>query len=206
MEPGEVQGGEAEERRKAKGGKKAARLALFVSEYLSDPRLNATQAAIRVGYAENSAAVTASRLMKDPWVKAQIKKEFKRRRKQLKSSADKVQYELEKIAFANFADYTKPDGSIDLLSITRDQAAAILEVKVTKVEIAGQEPEPPVKSDIPESDTPAVQKSVEPKAQVITTKFKLQPKTTALKLLGQMHGAFTEKVEHSGKVTVVVDL
>lgn len=40
----------------------------FVREWLTD--MNATRAAIRAGYAEKSAASTASRLMKDPSVQA----------------------------------------------------------------------------------------------------------------------------------------
>lgn len=40
----------------------------FVREWMSD--MNATRAAVRAGYAEKSAASTASRLMKDPAVQA----------------------------------------------------------------------------------------------------------------------------------------
>ena len=43
---------------------------LFVQEYLVD--LNATQAAIRAGYAEGSASSTASRLMRDPRVSGAV--------------------------------------------------------------------------------------------------------------------------------------
>lgn len=215
--------------------KKANRRALFVAEYLID--LNGRKAAIRAGFAEKSAHVTASRLLKDPWVKAEVRRELADRRKRLRVSADKVEQELAKIGFANLLDYLEPDGSINLRKINRDLAAAILEVKVDKIEMAGpdnpEDPSSPAGEPVPHEPgevegaepaspvqaAPSTSARLEPqahggalkrtaaaKATIITTKLKLHPKVAALELLGKRLKMFTDKVEHEGKISVVVDL
>ena len=45
----------------------------FCLEYVSDPKSNATQAAIRAGYAEKSARVKASQLLTKGNIKARIR-------------------------------------------------------------------------------------------------------------------------------------
>ena len=45
----------------------------FCVELVSDPKRNQTQAAIRAGYSERSARITASQLMKDPKIITRIK-------------------------------------------------------------------------------------------------------------------------------------
>ncbi len=47
----------------------------FVREYISDPR-NATQAAIRAGYAPKNASVTAHRLLRDDAVRSVLARHF----------------------------------------------------------------------------------------------------------------------------------
>ncbi|PTV94063.1 terminase small subunit [Rhodobacter aestuarii] len=71
----------------------------FCQEYLID--LNATQAAIRAGYARANADQQASRLLKDPRVMAQINVLKAERSARLKLSGDDVIRQLARIAFAD---------------------------------------------------------------------------------------------------------
>lgn len=100
----------------------------FVCEYLVDQ--NAKRAAIRAGYSQRSAEVTACRLLRNAKVRATVEK----RLEDHEIKADRVLAELAKIAFANMADYLTigPDGSarIDFSKISRDEFAGIRELKV----------------------------------------------------------------------------
>lgn len=156
--------------------------------------MNATRAAIRCGYAANSAAVTASRLMKDPWVKAELKRELAARKKRLKLTAERFDEEVAKLAHSNVLDYwDRESGSINLSRVNLDQAAAISELKVNTIELPAQGP----------SD----QFGVGPVLIARTVKFKLHSKPQALLLYGKRLKLLKDvEVEHSGKVTVVVDL
>lgn len=59
---------------------------LFVAEYLADPKANGSQAAIRAGFSEKRAKVTASELLKDPEVKAAIEHKRNKRLQKLDQS------------------------------------------------------------------------------------------------------------------------
>jgi len=65
-----------------------ARQSRFVDEYILD--LNATQAAIRAGYAERSAEVTASRLLSNAKVSSAIQERMNRRSERTQIDADFV--------------------------------------------------------------------------------------------------------------------
>src|SRR5690606_3575297 len=71
----------------------------FCREYLID--LNATQAAIRAGYAEGSAKVTASRLLSNANVAARLAQLQEKTARKLEISAETVARELALLAFAN---------------------------------------------------------------------------------------------------------
>lgn len=62
--------------------------AAFVREYLID--FNGKQAAIRAGYAENSAEVTASKLLSNPKVAAQVAENAKKHADKLDITAEYV--------------------------------------------------------------------------------------------------------------------
>lgn len=68
---------------------------IFVKEYLVD--LNATQAAIRAGYAKGSADVTGARLLGNASVAAAIKVEMAKREKRVELTQDKVLRDIEAI-------------------------------------------------------------------------------------------------------------
>lgn len=75
----------------------------FVQEYLVD--LNATQAAIRAGYSEKSAARIAVELLNKTHVSAELQRAMKNRQKRVEITQDMVLAELAAVAFANGTDF-----------------------------------------------------------------------------------------------------
>ena len=159
-------------------GKHKDRLEIFCREYIKT--LNGTNAAIAAGYKANSAHVSASRLLKNAKVKARIAELLKKHTDKLDSSAERVIEELHKLAYSNMLDYIRINregqADIDLSTLTREQAAAIQEIKV---------------------DTSGGTGDGE-RRQVLRTTFKLTDKGANLERLGRYHKLFTDKVEHSG--------
>lgn len=109
-----------------------AKQARFVTEYLVD--LNATQAAIRSGYSQKTAASIGEENLRKPEIAAAVQKAMAARSHRTEITADRVLKELAKIGFANMLDYvtvgTNGDPFVDLSAMDRDQAAAIQEVTV----------------------------------------------------------------------------
>lgn len=62
----------------------------FISAYINDVKRNQTAAAIAAGYSEKSAAQAASRLMRDPEVKAAVEAAEKERHEQNTAKAEEV--------------------------------------------------------------------------------------------------------------------
>lgn len=82
----------------------------FVAEYLKD--LNATQAAIRAGYAKKGAKDQAYALMQDPDVAAAIKAAMEERNKRLQVDADYVLQRLVEIDQLDLADIHDDAGKL----------------------------------------------------------------------------------------------
>ncbi len=127
------------------------------------------------------ADANASRLLTNAKVSARIA-ELKAAAAQASTiEAARVLTELAKLAFANMADYMRvgPDGDpvLDFSKLTRDQAAALVEVTVEDY-LDGRG---------------------EDARQVRRVKFKLASKLLALELLGKHLGLFKDRIEHSGK-------
>jgi phage terminase small subunit len=148
----------------------------FVEEYLID--LNATQAAIRAGYSENTAATIGWENLRKPEIAEAVSAAMAKRSEATGVTADRVVAELAKLAFSNMLDYAtiKEDGTayVDLSRITREQAAAIQEL-VTDEYAEGRG---------------------EDAALVKKIKFKLADKRGALDLLGRHLAMFTDRVQH----------
>lgn len=142
----------------------------FVEEYLVD--LNATQAAIRAGYSEKSAARISVELLNKTQVRKSIEKAQAKRAERTEVTADRVVTELAKIAFADPRDLMEwgPDGLVlkDCRTIPDAAAAAVSEVSESKDGI----------------------------------KLKKLDKLKALELLGRHLGMFTDKVEMSGELDI----
>lgn len=156
--------------------------ATFVSEYLID--LNATQAAIRAGYSANTAQEQSSRLLSNVMVAAAIEKAMEARSARTEITADRVLRELGKIGFSDIRKLFTPGGNLLPVSDLDDDAAACLSsIEITTRKVRG-------------GDDDEVED---------VSKVRLWDKRAALVDIGKHLGMFTDKVEHSGGVTVVVN-
>ena len=146
----------------------------FVQEYLVD--LNATQAATRAGYSPKTANEQGARLLANASILAAIAAAKAKRADRTEITADRVLQELAKIGFANMADYMRsgPDGDpyLDFSELTRDQAAALIEVTVEDFKDGRGESARDVRR----------------------VKFKLADKRAALGDIGKHLGMFRERV------------
>lgn len=83
----------------------------FIREYLID--LHGTKAAIRAGYAEGSAEVAASRLLRQAKIRRVVTVALEARAAKTEITQDRVLRELEHLAFSNVDDYAvSPDGRL----------------------------------------------------------------------------------------------
>lgn len=149
----------------------------FAREYVID--LNATQAAIRAGYAAGSADVTGSRLLGNARLQTFIATLRQRTADKLDITRERVMAEYAKLAFADMADFGEWDehGASRLRASKDlgDKTAAVSEITVR--ESLGSEDEAPSR----------------------LVKFKLHPKREALDSICKMQGWFAaEKRELSG--------
>lgn len=146
----------------------------FCEEYLID--LNGTQAAIRAGYSKKTANEQAARLLANVSIASKIDELRAAQSKRTLITADRVLTELAKIAFSDMRKFSKwgPSGVslIDSESLSDEDASCIAEVSETTSESGG------------------------------SIKFKIHDKKAALELLGKHLKLFTDKVEHSGKITL----
>ena len=110
------------------------RQALFVREYLVD--LNATQAAIRAGYAPGSAGQRGWALRRHPGVAGRIEAAMADRAEAVGITAERVLCELARLGFANIQDFLRSgdDGAgwLDPARLTREQAAAITAIEMVE--------------------------------------------------------------------------
>jgi phage terminase small subunit len=149
----------------------------FAQNYVID--LNGTRAAIAAGYKESSAHEQASRMLNNRNVQAMIAKLQSARASKLELRAEKIDEEVSRLAFSNMLDYIRVqdgDGRIDLSTLTRDQAAAIQEIREDTTGGAGDGE----------------------RKLVLRTTFKLADKTKNLELLYRRMGLLTDKVQHTG--------
>ena len=147
---------------------------IFALEYPRD--LNGEQAAIRAGYAPSGAKQTASRLLGEPEVMAEIAASFARRAERTEVSIDLVVAEIAKLAFTSIGDAVQwgKDG-----------------LKIT----ASEELPPEVRAAI--SQVTEVRHK-----DGSTVTIKMHDKLAALTTLGRHLGMFAEKVEKSGQPDV----
>lgn len=123
-----------------------AKQELFAKEYIVD--LNATQAAIRAGYSENTAKEMGYENLTKPHVAEFIQQKMDERSKRLEITADMILAEYAKIGFSNIRDYLKVEQqevmtdsgylmmkTVDIFetdSIDISKLAAVSEIKQTK--------------------------------------------------------------------------
>ncbi len=153
----------------------------FIDEYLID--LNATQAAIRAGYSEKTAAEQGARLLINVKVQKEIQKRMRDREIRTEVTQDEVIKELAAIAFSNGSDYSKV-----VTKHTVDDSGNNVEY-----------------SDVEFKDTDELtewqKKAI---AGIKQTKFGIAVETCdkvkALELLGKHLGMFKDKVEVNGNI------
>lgn len=103
----------------------------FCEEYLID--LNATQAAIRAGYSENTAAVIGNENLTKPYISDFIKKLQLEQSERTKVTADMVIQELAKIGFSDIKNYFGSDeDQKDITQLENKLSAAVSSIKVTE--------------------------------------------------------------------------
>lgn len=142
--------------------------AMFVKEYLVD--LNATQAAIRAGYSAKTASEQGTRLLGNVKIQAALGEIQQARGNRLEVTADRIEKELAKIAFA------KVNGAVEWDALTAKLKSS---------------------DELPDEVLATIQE-ISQTAHGI--KIKQYDKLKALELLGRRHGMFVDKVEHSGTI------
>ena len=148
----------------------------FVNEYVVD--LNATQAAIRAGYAEGSAHVTGPNLLGNPRVAPAIDAALADRKAATEVTADKVIRELAIIAFSDMEEYADwgPDGVTLKGKEERATGRAVCKVSETHSKYGG------------------------------TQHLELHSKTKALEMLARHFGMFTDRHELVSQAGITINL
>lgn len=161
----------------------------FVREYLID--LNATQAAIRAGYSEDTAYSQGQRLLKNVEVKAAIDAAMKLRADRTNITADRVLKELAKIGFADIRKAVKWQSSLINEDDNPDggDIAIIKTIVTNQVQLVSSE-------DIDDETAAAISEISQNTSGGL--KIKLHDKRAALVDIGKHIGMFTDKVQISG--------
>lgn len=161
---------------KSKGGRKLApKQQRFVKEYLID--LNATQAAIRAGYSEKTAAEQGARLLINVKVASAIEHAKQKRVERTEIDADYVLRRLVEIDQMDALDILKDDGSVKPVSEWP---------KTWRQFLSGYD---------------IVHMKADDNVEAFIKKIKWPDKVKNLELMGKHVSvqAFKEKLEHTGK-------
>jgi|SRR6185503_13120087 len=162
----------------AEDGRLTDKQAMFVQEYIVD--LNATQAAIRAGYSEESASVIGCENLTKPYIQAAVQKAMDLRSERVQITADRVLVELAKIGFADVRDmFTDSDQIKCVKNLPDDIAAAVQSIEIVTR---------------PDGVDENGDKTVEH-----IHKIKLADKKSSLELLGKHLKLFADRIEHTGK-------
>lgn len=161
--------------------------ARFVDEYVIDG--NGTRAAIAAGYSEKGASQQAHALLKLPEIQDAVGEAIQARAERTHVTQDKVILELAKMAFANFAEFSRVDEDgnpvLDMSEATADHFAAVTEI-TNEIYTEGRG---------------------NGARDVKRTKIKLADKQAALVKLGQHLGMFVKQSEVKHDLTGgIVDL
>lgn len=151
---------------------------MFCINYVTD--FNATQAAIDAGYSKDSAAEQASRLLTNVNVQHKISELVAHKIKAVNVTSQRVVSELHEIAFSDFREAYKDDGSIkDVKDMPDALRKAIASIEVEELwDGKGED-----------------------RRQIgVTKKIKFWPKDKALDQLGRYLKMFTDRMEHTGSL------
>lgn len=161
----------------------------FVREYLID--LNATQAAIRAGYSEDTAGAIGYENLNKPQIERAIAAAMNLRAKRTEITADRVLTELAKIGFSDIRKAVRWESALVTEEDNPDggDITVIKKIVTNRVEL--------IASDDIDDETAAAISEISQNATG-GVKIKLHDKKSALVDLGKHLGIFNEKVEHSG--------
>lgn len=167
----------------------------FVREYLID--LNATQAAIRAGYSENSAHVEGARLLKNAKVDEAVSAAMKNRAERTEITADMVLKELAKIGFADIRKAIKWHGTLVTEEDNPDggDTLTIKNVVTNNVQLISSD-------DIDDETAAAISEISQNQGGGI--KLKLHDKRAALVDIGKHLGMFKEDNKGATPVTIII--
>ncbi|VTS03336.1 terminase small subunit [Tuwongella immobilis] len=148
----------------------------FCLEYLVD--LNASAAARRAGYSHRTAGQQGERLLKKVEIQNRIRELNAARSQRTEISADRVLAELGRIAFLDVRKLFTDNGTLrPLPELDEDTARAVSSVDIHE--------------------------EVSEESHAIIKKIRTWDKVAALDKLARHLGLFVERLEHSGKVTIV---
>jgi len=165
----------------------------FVQEYLID--LNATQAAIRAGYSEDTARAIGCENLTKPNIQASIEAAMKARSDRTQITADRVLTELAKLGFSDIRKAVKWQTSLITEEDNPDggDIAVIKQVVTNNVQLIASE-------DIDDETAAAISEISQNATGGL--KIKLHDKRAALVDIGKHLGMFTDKVQLSGELAV----
>jgi len=112
----------------------------FIAEYPID--LNATQAALRAGYAKNGVRVTGHRLLTNPNIIEAISKTAHKRAEKLEINARRILLEMLRLATSDMRRCFDEDGNLlPIKELPRDVAACISGFEIVRRHTGEDEPE-----------------------------------------------------------------
>lgn len=150
----------------------------FVEEFLVD--LNATHAAIRAGYSEKTAKEIGYELLRKPDVQAAITAAMSARSQRTRVTQDRVLTAISDMAYFDIADAFTEDGALrEVHELSPALRSAIAGIEIEEIRLG--------------KDGPVVGR---------IKKVKLADRKGSLELLGRHLKLFTDRVEHSGNVTI----
>lgn len=151
----------------------------FIEYYCADPT-NATRAALNAGYAPSVAAKEGYLALKNPTVSAIIAKVMNARIERTALTQDKILHELEVLMTATLDDYEHSGGTIRVKEGRPEYLIkAVKNVEYTK------------EVSLDASGNPV---------ETYRTKVYLYNKEAIIRMAGQYHQMFVERIEKSGKV------
>ena len=146
---------------------------LFCQYYIAEADFNATSAAKKAGYSEDTAKEIAAENLAKPYLQTRIKELMTDRMRRLQVTQDWVISELKKVAGANMKDYAKWNGDEvtleDSETLDEDMTAAVSMVSQTTTKDGG------------------------------SINFKLHDKVKALEKLGEHLNMFSKNINLGGQ-------
>ena len=158
----------------------------FVRAYLGEAAGNGTKAAIRAGYAKNSAHVTASQLLRKPKIAAAVATKVHKVEHETGVTQARVVQELARIGFADIRQLFDETGRLKRPDEFSDDVAAV----ITSVEVSREK--------TTRKSTEAEEVTVEDQLVKVRAADKIGALTLLCRHLGMLH----DKIDHTHKFSL----